>query len=211
MTGQYELGDGLVRGDDQWGRLNLLGFQKYNNGWVFFSFSFPSFPVYTLDLQIDCAIQDIRQQVGGEKVLVLVSGGVDSAVSAALLLKALPADRIYAIHVDHGFMRQGESDEICDALKSMGLVHLKRMNAQDFFFNTVLETPDGPVGPLTTLNDPEKRRFVIGTLFIKLLQQVVEEMARELQSKNSAQRRRFYVEILTACLFLGQIAQNQFK
>ncbi|MCL2303840.1 MAG: hypothetical protein FWC43_00700 [Planctomycetaceae bacterium] len=130
----------------------------------------------TLDLQIDSAVQDIRQQVGNEKILVLVSGGVDSAVSAALLLKALPADRIYAVHVDHGFMRLHESDEICDALEKMGLVHLKRMNAQDFFFNTILDTPDGPVGPLTTLNDPEKRRFVIGTLFIKLLQQIVEEM-----------------------------------
>ncbi len=130
----------------------------------------------SLDQQIASAIQDIQQQVGEEKVLVFVSGGVDSAVSAALLLKAIPVERIYAVHVDHGFMRLDESDQICDALKAMGLVHLKRMDARDFFFNTILDTPDGPVGPLTTLNDPEKRRFMIGTLFIKLLQQVVEEM-----------------------------------
>jgi len=129
-----------------------------------------------LETQIDVAIQEIRRQVGDEKVLVLVSGGVDSAVSAALLLKALPADRIYAVHVDHGFMRLHESDEICDALEKMGLVHLKRMDAREFFFDSVLDTEDGPLGPLTTLNDPEKRRFMIGTLFIMLLQQVVEEM-----------------------------------
>ena len=73
-------------------------------------------------------------------------------------------------------MRLNESDEICSALENMGLVHLKRMDAQSFFFDSILDTPDGPVGPLTTLNDPEKRRFMIGTLFIKLLQQVVEEM-----------------------------------
>lgn len=140
-----------------------------------------------LDQQIQTAIQEIQQQVGNEKVLVLVSGGVDSAVSAALLLKAIPPERVYAIHVDHGLMRLNESDQICDALNDLGLIHLKRMNAQDFFFNSTIDTPDGPIGPLTTLNDPEKRRIVIGTLFIKLIEQIASEMGLDFSKTYWAQ------------------------
>ena len=65
--------------------------------------------VYALDDRIETSIKMIQEKVGNNKVIVLVSGGVDSAVTAALLIKALSPDQIYAIHVDSGFMRKNES------------------------------------------------------------------------------------------------------
>ena len=62
--------------------------------------------VYALDDRIQTSINMIKDKVGDNKVIVLVSGGVDSAVTAALLVKALSPDQIYAIHVDSGFMRK---------------------------------------------------------------------------------------------------------
>ena len=62
---------------------------------------------------------------------VALSGGVDSAVTAALLVKALDPEQIYAIHVDSGFMRKNESDVICENLKELGLKNLIRENAKD--------------------------------------------------------------------------------
>ena len=72
---------------------------------------------YALDDRIETSIKEIRKKVGDNKVVVLVSGGVDSAVTAALLIKALNPDNVYAIHIDSGFMRKNESDIICENLK----------------------------------------------------------------------------------------------
>ena len=131
---------------------------------------------HTLEDGIKIAIDAIQAQAGNEKVLCLVSGGVDSAVTAALLLKALPPENVYAIHVDHGLMRLNESERICETLKEMGLVHLIHVRGQDYFFDTVIETETGPLGPLTELNDPEKRRNLIGILFVRQVQRIAEEL-----------------------------------
>ncbi len=93
---------------------------------------------YTLDDRIQTSIEYIRKKVGNEKVLVLVSGGVDSAVTAALLLRALDPENVYAIHVDHGLMRKNESDLICENLEHQGLKHLMRLNAEaDFLYSKI--------------------------------------------------------------------------
>lgn len=112
---------------------------------------------YALEDRINTSIEQIKKTVGNGKVLVLVSGGVDSAVSAALLLGALDPDNVYAIHVDHGLMRKNESDIICENLKELGLKHLIRENAEDIFFNSRVEINGREVGPLTTLVDPEEK------------------------------------------------------
>lgn len=131
---------------------------------------------YALEDRINTALAKIKEKVGNEKVLVLVSGGVDSAVSAALLLKALDPDHVYAIHIDHGLMRKNESDMVCENLKAQGLKHLIRENAAEVFFNTVIEADGKTLGPLTQLVDPEEKRNLIGEVFIRVVRNTAEKL-----------------------------------
>jgi GMP synthase (glutamine-hydrolysing) len=131
---------------------------------------------YKLEDRIKTAIEKIREKVKDGNVLVLVSGGVDSAVSAALLLKALDRNKIFGIHIDHGFMRKDESDQICETLKKLGLKNLIRVNAEDLFFNTTCELNGRSIGPLTITVDPEEKRNIIGHLFIEALRQQTEKL-----------------------------------
>ena len=132
--------------------------------------------VYALEDRIQTSIKMIQEKVGNNKVIVLVSGGVDSAVTAALLVKALPAENIYAIHIDSGFMRKNESDLVCENLKKLGMKNLIRENAKDTFFNTIVETEEGLIGPLVETVDPEKKRIIIGEVFIQIANQVIERL-----------------------------------
>jgi GMP synthase (glutamine-hydrolysing) len=131
---------------------------------------------YALEDRIENAVREIRQQVGDHQVLVLVSGGVDSAVSAALLLRALDPEKVFAIHVDHGLMRLNESAIICEKLEELGLRHLILENAQELFFNTTIELDGRTIGPLTTLTDPEDKRQLIGTLFLTAMRSAAEKL-----------------------------------
>lgn len=124
---------------------------------------------YLLEDRIQTAVDKIKEKVKDEKILVLVSGGVDSAVSAALLVKALNPKNVYAIHIDHGFMRKNESDLVCDNLRRMGLIHLIRENAEADFFNSVIEVDGKKIGPLTKVVDPEEKRNIIGEVFINVV------------------------------------------
>lgn len=131
---------------------------------------------YTLEDGIQAAVRHIRETVGNEKVLVLVSGGVDSAVSAALLLKALPAENVIAIHVNHGLMRKNESDAICDSLKKLGLVHLIREEAGQRFLHETLTVDGKTLGPLSDTIDPEQKRGIIGMQFMHVLKDVMRRL-----------------------------------
>jgi GMP synthase (glutamine-hydrolysing) len=126
--------------------------------------------------RIRASIDMIRSRVGRAPVVVLVSGGVDSAVTAALLLKALDPDQVHAIHVDHGLMRKDESDAVCENLARLGLKHLLRVNAWDDFYGTAVAEGERMIGPLSRTTDPEEKRRIIGSLFV----QVVDRAAREL-------------------------------
>lgn len=130
----------------------------------------------------------IREKVGNEKVIVLVSGGVDSAVTAALLVRALPPENVYAIHIDHGMMRKNESDLICENLKKLGLVHMKRVNAENEFFNGAVDDGTGKViGPLSATVDPEKKRKIIGSMFVKVTAKAAEELGIDFDNTFLAQ------------------------
>lgn len=143
--------------------------------------------VYALEDRIESSIKMIQEKVGNGKVIVLVSGGVDSAVTAALLVKALDPEQIYAIHVDSGFMRKNESDVICENLKELGLKNLIRENAKDTFFNTIIEVEGRKVGPLVDTVEPEDKRLLIGDIFIKITNSVIERLGLDPENTFIAQ------------------------
>jgi len=106
----------------------------------------------------------IRRQVGDGRVLLALSGGVDSSVVAALLIKAI-GDRLTCVHVNHGLMRKGESDQVINVFgKELG-ANLIYVDAVDRF-----------LGRLAGVSDPERKRKIIGEEFIR----VFEEEARKL-------------------------------
>ncbi|MGN1095437.1 MAG: glutamine-hydrolyzing GMP synthase [Eubacteriales bacterium] len=134
--------------------------------------------VYALDDRIETSVNMIKSRVGKDrKVLVLVSGGVDSAVTAALLTRALPAEQVYAIHIDHGMMRKNESDLICEGLSELGLKNMLRVNAAEEFFNGTVDDGHGNIiGPLSKTCDPETKRKIIGTMFIKVTKDAADKL-----------------------------------
>jgi GMP synthase (glutamine-hydrolysing) len=105
------------------------------------------------------AIEEIREAAGGEKVVMALSGGVDSSVCAALAAKAI-GDRLVPIYVDTGLMRKGETDRIRTTFGSMNL-HVVDA-AEEFFRALARET------------DPERKRKVIGERFIRVFEREAE-------------------------------------
>jgi len=139
---------------------------------------------YTVGCRMESCIRQIKKTVGNNKVLALLSGGVDSTVLAALLHKALAHDQVVAVHVDNGFMRKNESQQVAESLNRLG-VRLKVVNAALRFYNSSTIIPgrkDQPaVKKLTTktLNvtvNPEEKRKIIGDTFIKVADEVVSEL-----------------------------------
>ena len=113
---------------------------------------------YKLDDYIETKIKEIREKVGEEKVLLALSGGVDSSVCASLLSKAVPGQSI-CIFVDHGFMRLNEGDEI-ERVFSKQKLRLIRVNAEKRFLSR-----------LKGVADPETKRKFIGEEFIRIFEE----------------------------------------
>lgn len=107
----------------------------------------------------------IRSQVGGKKALLALSGGVDSSVVAALLIKAI-GKQLTCVHVNHGLMRKGESESVIDVFKNQLDANLVYVDASERF-----------LGKLAGVADPEQKRKIIGAEFIR----VFEEEARKLE------------------------------
>ena len=109
-------------------------------------------------------IELVRRQVGDKKVLLALSGGVDSSVVAALLLKAI-GDNLVCVHVNHGLMRKGESEDVIEVFRNQLNANLIYVDATERF-----------LGKLAGVADPEQKRKIIGSEFIR----VFEEEARKL-------------------------------
>ncbi|XP_004717485.1 GMP synthase [glutamine-hydrolyzing] [Echinops telfairi] len=133
--------------------------------------------------ELEC-IREIKEKVGTSKVLVLLSGGVDSTVCTALLNRALNQDQVIAVHIDNGFMRKRESQSVEEALKKLG-IHVKVINAAHSFYNgtTTLPISDEDRTPrkrisktLNMTTSPEEKRKIIGDTFVKIANEVIGEM-----------------------------------
>jgi GMP synthase (glutamine-hydrolysing) len=121
-------------------------------------------PTWTPASIIDEAVERIRQQVGNERVLAAVSGGVDSSVAAALVHKAV-GDQLAAVFVDTGLLRQNEGEQVAAAFRDTLHAELITVDASDEFFSA-----------LAGVTDPEQKRRVVGEKFIRIF----EAQARQL-------------------------------
>lgn len=118
---------------------------------------------WTMSNYAKTAIADIRNKVGDGKVLLALSGGVDSSVAAALLAKAV-GSQLTCIFVDHGFMRKNEGDEVEAAFADWG-INFVRVNAKEQFMSK-----------LKGVSDPETKRKTIGEEFIRVFEQEAKKI-----------------------------------
>lgn len=127
---------------------------------------------YTVEDREKKAITEIQQLVGDKNVLVLLSGGVDSTVTAALLTKALNPEQIFAVHVDHGFMRQDESNQVVESLDHLGLA-VKRIDAAESFAQATTQIDGQTSPPLNRAINSEVKRKIIGDMFMQVVSQTI--------------------------------------
>lgn len=105
---------------------------------------------------IEEQVKEIRNQVGNKNVLLALSGGVDSSVVAALLIKAI-GKQLLCVHVNHGLMRKGESEQVIEVFRNQMDANLVYIDATDRFLDL-----------LAGVSEPEKKRKIIGAEFIKV-------------------------------------------
>ena len=129
---------------------------------------------------IDEQVKLVREQVGDKKVLLALSGGVDSSVVAALLIKAI-GKQLVCVHVNHGLMRKGESEQVIEVFKNKLDANLIYIDATDRFLDK-----------LAGVAEPEKKRKIIGGEFIV----VFEEEARKLTDVDFLAQGTIYPDIL---------------
>lgn len=127
---------------------------------------------YTMEDREQKAIDYIRDKVGDGYALVLVSGGVDSTVSAALVTKALGKEKVLALHIDTGFMRQHESQTVKAALEKFGL-ELQVIDVSQTFLNATTMVNGQTTKPLNQTTDPEEKRKIAGDTFMRVAETVL--------------------------------------
>lgn len=129
---------------------------------------------------VEDQVELIRKQVGDKKVLLALSGGVDSSVVAALLIKAI-GKQLVCVHVNHGLMRKGESESVIEVFKNQMDANLVYVDASERF-----------LGKLEGVADPEEKRKIIGAEFIR----VFEEEARKLEGIDFLAQGTIYPDIV---------------
>ena len=129
---------------------------------------------------IDEQVAAVRAQVGDKKVLLALSGGVDSSVVAALLIKAI-GKQLVCVHVNHGLMRKGESEQVIEVFGKQLDANLIYIDATDRFLDKLVD-----------VSDPEKKRKIIGNEFIE----VFNEEALKLEGISFLAQGTIYPDIL---------------
>lgn len=129
---------------------------------------------------IDQQISALKEQIGDKKVLLALSGGVDSSVVAALLIKAI-GKQLVCVHVNHGLLRKGEPEQVIEVFRNQMQANLVYVDASDRFLDK-----------LAGVAEPEKKRKIIGAEFIR----VFEEEARKLSGIEFLAQGTIYPDIL---------------
>ena len=125
-------------------------------------------------------LEALRKQIGDKKVLLALSGGVDSSVVAALLIKAV-GKQLVSVHVNHGLMRKGESEQVIEVFRNQLDANLVYVDATDRFLDL-----------LAGVEEPERKRKIIGNEFIK----VFDEEAGKLEGISFLAQGTIYPDIL---------------
>jgi len=135
---------------------------------------------------IETTIADLRRKLGNDKVILGLSGGVDSSVAAVLLNKAI-GKNLTCIFVDHGLLRKNEFENVLDDYEHLGL-NVVGVNAKDYFYKA-----------LHGVSDPEKKRKIIGAGFID----VFEEEARKIENVKWLAQGTIYPDIIESLSITG--------
>ncbi len=137
-------------------------------------------------------IEQVRAQVGDQKVLLALSGGVDSSVVAALLLKAI-GKNLTCVHVNHGLLRKGEAEQVISVFREQMQANLVYVDATDRFLDK-----------LAGVRDPEQKRKIIGAEFIR----VFEEEARKLEGIRFLAQGTIYPDIVESGTKTAKIVKS---
>src|SRR5439155_17649437 len=137
-------------------------------------------PSWTMTSIIETSVEAIRAQVGTEQVICGLSGGVDSAVAAALVHKAV-GDQLTCVFVDTGLLRAGEAEQVTETFRRQFNVDLVHVQAADRF-----------LANLNDIIDPERKRKIIGETFIR----VFEEVAADFQDARFLVQGTLYPDII---------------
>ena len=129
---------------------------------------------------IEEQVAQIRAQVGDKKVLLALSGGVDSSVVAALLIRAI-GSQLVCVHVNHGLLRKGEPEQVVEVFRDQMKANLVYVDAADRFLDK-----------LAGVEEPEKKRKIIGVEFIR----VFEEEARKLEGIEFLAQGTIYPDVI---------------
>lgn len=148
---------------------------------------------WTLDKVLELESAKIRSRVGAKDVLLLISGGVDSTVAGAMLLKILDPSQVHLMYIDTGLMRKNESEEVAGILRQLGAKHLHLIQAEDRF-----------LGALKGLTDPEAKRKAIGDAFMRVQE---EEVAKLNLSDYFLAQGTLYTDLIESGKGVGKKAQ----